>query len=440
MQHEQLQSGIPTRLRPPQHLDVTRRAHVASGEDRPPADVFTDADRLPLLVVEHLQVRQHHQFQLAVGRGTGRLCVARAVSLTQLRGRPRGDDVLWTDSIPGLCRRPHEVDAAARTDPDPEIVAAQQRDQLLHRLIGDVAIGHVEHRMPGRGEKVSRIGLELLLRHTGERVEHQVEEILLAETADEVDVAREQRGIRLLMGDLRLLLGQRPDPIDEEHPVHDRLLADERAVVVEHGYPLRHGHEGVTVFPGDFFDEVENGLLGGLIIPTRQGVDGGHGCPSRLRGRGRHGRLRRTAGRRRCGVRWLEGHRRTSGWGRREPKPEHSCRERRQGHYRQGDARTSPGRFAPRLAVSRSVVTGVVPMGVVLGMDRHGVLSCSIVLPNRRRPSSCSLSRPAASSPLTRGFYRTFAPQTGTDILPCSPRAPRPSGTNQIASPIAPLR
>ena len=90
MQHEHLQVGTPARLRPPQHLDVTGRTDVARRKDRPTADVFTDADRLPLLVIEHLQVRHHDKFQLSIGRAgvCGRVALASPINLAKLRNSP----------------------------------------------------------------------------------------------------------------------------------------------------------------------------------------------------------------------------------------------------------------------------------------------------------------------------------------------------------------
>ena len=181
--------------------------------------------------------------------------------------------MLWADAIPGRRRRTHEVDPAAGADPDAEAAGPQEPDQLVHRLEGGVAVGHVEDRMPGLFEKVADIVLEFLLGGARQQGEGDVGEKLLAELADEVEVAREERCIGLLVGEVGVLGDDLPDPFDQIRPVDDRLLTDEGAVVVEDGDPLRRGHERIASIAGDLFEELEDRGLGGALVPARKRID-----------------------------------------------------------------------------------------------------------------------------------------------------------------------
>ena len=271
MEHEQLQTGPVARLRPAEHLDVTRGAHVADGEDWPTADVFADADGLPLLVVEHVELRQHDEVEPPV-RGffvVGR----RLLDLPKFGQWPGRDDAFGADAIPELRRGPHEMHAASRADPDGKSLRLEQRHQLLHRLVGDVAEGHVERGVPGGPQEIPGLRFELFLGHAGERGEGEVGEKLLAQTPNKLQVTGQQRREGLLVRQFRPAVHQRLDAVDEKHAVHQRFFADERAVVVEDGDSLRPWHEGRRRLRGDRGDKVEDRLLGRTVVPGGQRVD-----------------------------------------------------------------------------------------------------------------------------------------------------------------------
>ena len=127
--------------------------------------------------------------------------------------------------------------------------------------------------MPGIREKFADIVLEFLLGGSRKQGEGDVCEELLAELADEIEVAREERCIGLLVGEIGVLADDLPDPFDQIRPVDDRLLADEGAVVVEDGDPLRRGYERIAPLAGDLFEELEDRGLGGAVVPARQRID-----------------------------------------------------------------------------------------------------------------------------------------------------------------------
>ena len=69
------------------------------------------------------------------------------------RGR-RADHALARDAVELLGDRPHEVAAAGRADVDAEVVRLEKRDQLAHRPVRDLGVGHAEGGVAAGGEEL----------------------------------------------------------------------------------------------------------------------------------------------------------------------------------------------------------------------------------------------------------------------------------------------
>ena len=122
--------------------------------------------------------------------------------------------------------------------------------------------------------------LELHRGHARVRGHHEVQERAIAAGERGFQIAFEQRGERLLVLPLGMLRRERLHAIEREVELNGhRLLAPERAVVVEDGDALRNGHEIRRTRRRDLRDKVDDGFLRRTIVPRRQRVGVlGKGC------------------------------------------------------------------------------------------------------------------------------------------------------------------
>ena len=123
------------------------------------------------------------------------------------------------------------------------------------------------------GDPVLHDLLELLGGHARVRGHDDFDHRLLAAGERAFHVALEQRGERLLVLPLRMLRRERLHPVEREDQLEiHRLLAPERAVVVERGDALGRRHKVRRAFLRDLRDEVDDGLLRRAVVPRGQRV------------------------------------------------------------------------------------------------------------------------------------------------------------------------
>ena len=167
-----------------------------------------------------------------------------AVAHLELRLDRGADDLLGRDAVDLLRPRPHELDAAAGDDERLEAVRAQIGEQLEHRLVDQLGVGPLEPRMSRGREPIGDDLLELVGGHAGVGRHDDFQQALLAGCGKRLHVALEHRLERLLVFPFRMLRRQRLDAVEREGELEiHRLLAPQRAVVVEHGDALGGGHE-----------------------------------------------------------------------------------------------------------------------------------------------------------------------------------------------------
>ena len=119
-----------------------------------------------------------------------------------------------------------------------------------------------------RAEPVADHLREFVGRVPGVRCRHDLEQTTLACRGDGFAIAFEHAFEGLLLLPLRMLRRQRLDAVEREGELHvDRLLRPERAVVVEHGDPLRRRHEVCSALPRDPADEVDDRPLCLALVP-----------------------------------------------------------------------------------------------------------------------------------------------------------------------------
>src|ERR1700751_4912810 len=228
----------------PQHRQVTVR--IAERQDRPPADVQRDVFRLRLAIIEAIEFSKLHQPRAVLVHFEPQL-VARA------------DDLLARDAIDLLRARAHEIDATAPHDVGLEALLSQELEQLELRLEGALLEQPPELWMLRLRQPVSRDGVELLLPHARMRGKHQLKKCLLAKTHQRLEVQLEQRLERLALLHCRIPAGELLDPIYEKKDLHvQRLLAPERAVVIEDGDAFCRRHEVWSTLLRHARDEVED--------------------------------------------------------------------------------------------------------------------------------------------------------------------------------------
>ena len=159
------------------------------------------------------------------------------------------DHLLGRDAVDLLGPRPHELDAAAGDDVGLEAVGAQIGQHFQHRLVDQFGVGPLEPRVPGGREPVlddlsnSSVVIPAWRRHD------DLDQRRLSAGQHGLQVALEKRLERLLVLPFGMLRRQRLDAVEGERELDvDRLLAPQRAVVVEHGDALGDGHEVGAAF------------------------------------------------------------------------------------------------------------------------------------------------------------------------------------------------
>ncbi len=174
-----------------------------------------------------------------------------------------------------------------------EAVRPQIGKHLQHRLVDEVRIGPLEPGMARATNPFGDDGRELVGRIAGMRGPDDLQQPLLAGRADCFHVAFEDSLERLLLLPLRMLRGHRPDPVKGEGNLEvDRLFRPERAVVVERGDAFCCRHKIRAAFARHASDEVDDGFLGGALVPRGHRV---RLCLGDRRGDWLRGRIRSTA-------------------------------------------------------------------------------------------------------------------------------------------------
>ena len=286
VQHQQAQRR-PAAAGEAQHRDVA--VGVAAGDDRSAAGAAPDADRLHRSVVEHVGLGEVLQV-------AGRLVV--------LEGVGAADHPLRRDAVQVAGERAHEVTIAAGGDVRREAVGLEVAQQLDHRPVGAVAEEAADRRVRRAVDEVGGLRAVLVDGEPGERRQDAGHQHLhLAVVAGVVlrhDVAQPLhvvlvRGLPRLPGAERLVerrhLGEALE--DEGELDRQRLLAPQRAVVVERGDALFHGHEVGSV-GGDALDVADDRLPRGGVVPAREQFLGRH-RPSASSGSLRQEDRRRTS-------------------------------------------------------------------------------------------------------------------------------------------------
>ena len=282
VKHQQHEARAGAALRVFQHLLVA--TGVSEGGDRPPADVLVDADGLVGLVVIEVQFRQAQENGLAVAHLEPCLDAA-------------ADDLFGRDAVGLLRPWPHELDAAARDDEVLEAVRPQVGEQFDHGLVGHVGEQPAGLGMLRGGDPVLHDLLEFHRGHAGVGGHHEVQDRAVAAGQRSIHVALEQRGERFLGLPFRMLRRQRLHAIEREVELDGhRLLAPQRAVVVERGDAFWRRHEVRRAGPGDLFDEGDDGGFRRPVVPRGQGIALGEGRRAEDEQRGRQQRQKSAFG------------------------------------------------------------------------------------------------------------------------------------------------
>ena len=217
---------------------------------------------LPALSSTKLDLGQAHQHRLAVPH-------------LELRLDAAADHLLRGNAVDPLRPGAHELDAAARDDERLEAVRPQVGEQLEHRLVDHLGVEPPGPGMLRRRDPVGDDPVELLGGRAGVRGHGHLEERVLAARERRLHVALQHRREGLLVRPLRVLRGERPDPIEDEErlEVH-RLLGPQRAVVVEYGDALGRRHVAGHALPRDRLQERDDRPSGRTVVPARQRVRG----------------------------------------------------------------------------------------------------------------------------------------------------------------------
>ena len=100
------------------------------------------------------------------------------------------------------------------------------------------------------------------------RGQDELDQTFLARLREGTQIVVERGLERLLVLPVRMLIGQRFHPIQRKRKLHiHRLLAPQRAVVVEGRDALRHRDKVRRAFAGNRSDKALDRLLGWTIIP-----------------------------------------------------------------------------------------------------------------------------------------------------------------------------
>jgi hypothetical protein len=211
-----------------QHLPVARA--VAGREDRAAAQLGLDVlDLRPALVDLALRLRGAHQ--------RGPVAVLLVVVLDQ-----RADHVVGAHAVELPADRADELGAAAGDDEDIEVVLAQHVQQLQHRLVDQLRVGHAPVRVLLLRHEVAHPGGELVRCPARAQLQQCHGDALQAQLAERRVVAVEQRPVLGALAEAGVVLDGVVQRAHEEAVLDVvRLLAPQRAVVVEHGHPLLRG-------------------------------------------------------------------------------------------------------------------------------------------------------------------------------------------------------
>ncbi len=239
------------RRRPCEHREVAVR--VSERDARAGADARGDADRLPLSIVDEVDLARLDDRRHAV---------LHLVPI--LRGA--ADHLVARNPVDLACERAHEVDAAARHDEGSVAVRAEIRQHLEHRPIDHLVVAEPGLRVARRVEPRAHGGAELVVGHAAVRRRDERAERVLALRGHRLRVALQERRERLGRLPLGMRRPQRLHAVDDERELRvHRLLGPERAVVVEHGDALRLGHEVGARGIGRSCDErLDRGARGAL--------------------------------------------------------------------------------------------------------------------------------------------------------------------------------
>ena len=210
---------------------------------------------LPPLVVFEVQLRQTHDHRLAVAQ-------------LELRLHAAADDLFRRDAVNRFSPRAHEFDTTARHDEVPEAVRAQIGEHFEHRLAGHLGEAFAGCRMLRVGDPVLHDLLELHRGHARVRGHHEFEDRVLATSGSGLQIALEQRSESFLVRPLRMLRREGFHAVQSEEELdRHRLLAPERAVVVEHGDAFGDGHEVRRAFLRHLLNKGDDGFLRRAIVP-----------------------------------------------------------------------------------------------------------------------------------------------------------------------------
>ena len=172
------------------------------------------------------------------------------------------DDLLGRNAVHAVGPRPHEIDPAAGDDERLEVVRAEIRQDLQHRLIDELRVQPIEARVLGRFDPIGDDLREFVGREIGVAGHHELHGGLFAAVEAGLHVAGQDRLVRLFRFPFGMLRRERLDAVDREHDLRvHRLFDPQRAVVVERGDPLVRRHKVGPAFGRDFPHERQDRLL-----------------------------------------------------------------------------------------------------------------------------------------------------------------------------------
>src|SRR5262249_37788621 len=148
-------------------------------EDRAFANVPINADRLAILVVDRIYLRQTPDHEPAAFH-------------TRLALQFAAYNLFNRDTVDLRREDAHEINRAAGTNPGLEAIPAQVGEQLDHWLVSDLCEWAIQFRVSPPFEEPARLGGKPLLRHPGLRGDKQIQERLLTSLAKVGHVAFER--------------------------------------------------------------------------------------------------------------------------------------------------------------------------------------------------------------------------------------------------------
>lgn len=243
---------------PLQHLLVA--VGVAKCSDRAAADVLVDADGFAGAVVDEAYFGQAPEIGFAIDH-------------LELSLDGASDDLLGWNSV-GLFRPgAHEFDSSARDDVGLEAIGPQIGEELNHGLIDALVVRLVVLRICGGAEPVGDDFAEPFYGHSAMGRHNEFHNAFLSGGHYGFHVAFENtlEGLRCLP--LRMAGGELLDAVESEGELNVHgLLNPKGAIVIEGGYAFFNGNKVGRPFLGDFFDEGDDGFLGGRVVPRRQRI------------------------------------------------------------------------------------------------------------------------------------------------------------------------